>query len=296
MQFQLFLQYLVSGVIYGSIYAAVAIGFNIVYNATGIINFAQGEFAMLGGMIAASLAPLVPLWLAVTAAVAITAMSGVAVERVFLRRVARGGVLKMIITTIGLSIALREAALLIWGESVRTLPFFSGNEVSSVSVLGANFSPQVFWVVGVTALVVAGLTLFFRFSLSGKAMRGCSANRDGARLCGISPDSLVTMAFGLSAGIGAVAGCVVAPLTQTHYAIGAGLAIKGFTVAAFGGLGNSVAAVVAGLFLGMLESFSIIVVPEAYKDVVTIGVLLLVLFVKPSGLFGSRVSGALKEF
>ena len=296
MQLQLFLQYLVSGVIYGSIYAAVAIGFNIVYNATGIINFAQGEFAMLGGMIAASLAPLVPLWLAVTAAVAITAMSGVAVERVFLRRVARGGVLKMIITTIGLSIALREAALLIWGESVRTLPFFSGNEVSSVSVLGANFSPQVFWVVGVTALVVAGLTLFFRFSLSGKAMRGCSANRDGARLCGISPDSLVTMAFGLSAGIGAVAGCVVAPLTQTHYAIGAGLAIKGFTVAAFGGLGNSVAAVVAGLFLGMLESFSIIVVPEAYKDVVTIGVLLLVLFVKPSGLFGSRVSGALKEF
>lgn len=296
MPLQLFLQYLVSGVIYGSIYAAVAIGFNIVYNATGIINFAQGEFAMLGGMISASLAPLVPLWLAVTAAVAVTAMSGVAVERVFLRRVARGGVLKMIITTIGLSIALREAALLIWGESVRTLPFFSGNEVSSVTVLGANFSPQVFWVVGVTALVVAGLTAFFRFSLSGKAMRGCSANRDGARLCGINPDSLVTMAFGLSAGIGAVAGCVVAPLTQTHYAIGAGLAIKGFTVAAFGGLGNSVAAVVAGLFLGMLESFSIIVVPEAYKDVVTIGVLLLVLFVKPSGLFGSRVSGALKEF
>ena len=296
MPLQLFLQYFVSGVIYGSIYAAVAIGFNIVYNATGIINFAQGEFAMLGGMIAASLSHFVPLWFAVVAAVAITAMSGVAMERVFLRRVARGGVLKMIITTIGLSIALREAALLIWGESVRTLPFFSGNEVSSVSVLGANFSPQVFWVVGVTALVVAGLTLFFRFSLSGKAMRGCSANRDGASLCGISPDRMVTMAFGLSAGIGAIAGCIVAPLTQTHYAIGAGLAIKGFTVAAFGGLGNSVAAVVAGLFLGMLESFSIIVVPEAYKDVVTIGVLLLVLFVKPSGLFGSRVSGALKDF
>jgi branched-chain amino acid transport system permease protein len=296
MPLQLFLQYFVSGIIYGSIYAAVAIGFNIVYNATGIINFAQGEFAMLGGMIASSLAPFLPLALAVAAAVVLAALFGAALERLVLRRVAHGGVLKMIITTIGLSIVIREAALLVWGEGVRTVPFFSGNEVSSVSVLGANFSPQVFWVVGVTALVVAGLTAFFRFSLTGKAMRACSANRDGARLCGISPESLVTIAFALSAGIGAVAGCVVAPLTQTHYAIGTGLAIKGFTVAAFGGLGNSLAAVAAGLFLGMLESFSIIVVPEAYKDVVTICVLLAVLFIKPAGLFGSRAAGALKEF
>jgi branched-chain amino acid transport system permease protein len=290
------LQYLISGLIYGSIYAAVAIGFNIIYNATGIINFAQGEFAMLGGMIASSLSAFLPLALAIAGAMLLTALSGAVLERVFLRRVARGGVLKMIVTTIGLSILIREAALFVWGESVRTLPFFTGNEVSSVSLLGANFSPQVFWVVGVTALVVAGLTAFFRFTLMGKAMRGCSANRDGASLCGIDPDRMVTIAFTLSAAIGAVAGCVVAPLTQTHYAIGSGLAIKGFTVAAFGGLGNSVAAVVAGLFLGMLESFSIVLVPEAYKDVVSICVLLAVLFVKPSGLFGSRAAGALKDY
>jgi branched-chain amino acid transport system permease protein len=295
-QSSLFVQYLVSGLIYGSIYAAVAIGFNIIYNATGIINFAQGEFAMLGGMIASSLAGRLPLALAVAVAVALTAMSGIVVERIFLRRVARGGVLKMIITTIGLSIVIREAALLIWGESVHTVPFFSGNEVSSVSFLGANFSPQLFWVIGVTALIVAGLTLFFKFTMMGKAMRGCSANRDGASLCGIDPDMMVAIAFGLSAGIGAIAGCVVAPLTQTHYAIGSGLSIKGFTVAAFGGLGNSVAAVMAGLILGMLESFSIIVVPEAYKDVVTICVLLTVLFAKPTGLFGSRAAGALKDY
>lgn len=293
---QLFLQYLVSGIIYGSIYAAVAIGFNIVYNATGIINFAQGEFAMLGGMIASSLAGRMPLVLAIAAAVALTALFGAAIERLFLRTVARGGVLKMIVTTIGLSIVIREGALLAWGESVRTLPFFSGNEVSSLSFLGANFSPQVFWVVGVTALVVAGLTAFFRFTMMGKAMRGCSANREGASLCGIDPRRMVTIAFALSAGIGAVAGCLVAPLTQTHYAIGMGLAIKGFTVAAFGGLGNSVAAVVAGLILGMLESFSIVVVPEAFKDVVSICVLLAVLFIKPSGLFGSRAAGALKDY
>jgi branched-chain amino acid transport system permease protein len=296
MQSALFIQYLVSGLIYGSIYAAVAIGFNIIYNATGIINFAQGEFAMLGGMIASSLAPFVPLALAVAASVVLTAAVGIAVERVFLRRVARGGVLKMVITTIGISIVIREAALLAWGESVRTLPFFSGNEVSSVSFLGANFSPQIFWVAGAIALIAGGLSLFFKFTLMGKAMRGCSANRDGASLCGIDPRRMVTIAFGMSAGIGAIAGCIVAPLTQTHYAIGMELSIKGFTVAAFGGLGNSAAAVAAGLLLGMLESFSIIAVPEAYKDIVTICVLLGVLFVKPTGLFGSRAAGALKEY
>jgi branched-chain amino acid transport system permease protein len=296
MRSELLVQYLVSGLIYGCIYSAVAIGFNIIYNATGIINFAQGEFAMLGGMVAASLAPRMPLIAALAAAVALTALAGVAVERAFLRRLARFGVMKMIIATIGLSIVIREAALLAWGESVRTLPFFTGNEVSSISFLGAHFSPQVLWVAAVIALVVAALSLFFKLTLTGKAMRGCSANREGASLCGIRPDALVTLAFGMSAGIGAVAGCVVAPLTQTHYAIGTVLSIKGFTVAAFGGLGNSVAAVGAGLILGVLESFSIVVVPEAYKDVVTIAVLLLVLFAKPSGLFGSRAAGALKEF
>jgi branched-chain amino acid transport system permease protein len=296
MRGDLLVQYLVSGLIYGCIYSAVAIGFNIIYNATGIINFAQGEFAMLGGMIAASLAPKMPLAAAVAAAVALTALAGVVVERVFLRRVARAGVMKMIIVTIGLSIVIREAALLAWGESVRTLPFFTGNEISSISFMGAHFSPQVLWVALTIALVVTALNLFFKFTLTGKAMRGCSANRDGASLCGIRPDALVTLAFGMSAAIGAIAGCVTAPLTQTHYAIGNVLAIKGFTVAAFGGLGNSLAAVGAGLILGILESFSIIVVPEAYKDVVTIVLLLLVLFAKPSGLFGSASAGALKEY
>jgi branched-chain amino acid transport system permease protein len=296
MRGDLFIQYLVSGLIYGSIYAAVAIGFNIVYNATGIINFAQGEFAMLGGMIASDFSRAMPLFFAVCAAVALTAAAGIAIERIFLRPVARSGVLKMIVTTIGLSIVIREAALFLWGESVRTVPFFSGNEVSSVSFLGAHFSPQVFWVLGAIALIAAALTAFFKLTMVGKAMRGCSANREGASLCGIDPALMVTLAFGMSAGIGALAGCVVAPLTQTHYAIGSSLAIKGFTVAAFGGLGNSVAAVAAGLFMGMLESFSIIAIPEAYKDVVTICVLLGVLFVRPSGLFGSRAALGLKEY
>jgi branched-chain amino acid transport system permease protein len=202
----------------------------------------------------------------------------------------------MIIITIGLSIFIREAALHIWDEKVRAIPFFTGNEISSVPILGARVSPQVFWVLAVCGLIVVVLQLFFRFTAAGQAMRACSANPRAARLCGISTRNMTTLSFLLSAGIGALAGCVTSPLTQTHYAIGTGLAIKGFTVAILGGLGNSLAAVVAGLVLGLLETFSISVLPSAYQDAISIAVLLGILFFRPSGLFGNPQAGALKEF
>jgi branched-chain amino acid transport system permease protein len=355
-------QYLFSGLTYGSIYAVVALGFNIVYNATGIINFAQGEFVMLGGMLTYALSPLIPLPLAIITAIAFTTIAGSFIELAFIRSLeklrlpqlnlvlgalafaaarflepkagAQGWrslivpaiaavlalvlfnvayllserfrglfakarkvtVMQMTIMTIGLSILMKEIALEAWGEQVKTVRFFSGNEISSIRFLGAAFSPQILWVMGATALIVAGLGLFFRFTLTGQAMRGCAANRDGARLCGINAKRMVNLAFMLAAGIGAAAGAVTAPLTQTHYAVGAGLAVKGFTVAVFGGLGASGGAVAAGFILGILESFSIIVFPEAYKDIVTICILLAVLLLRPAGLFGSREAGRLKEF
>ena len=202
----------------------------------------------------------------------------------------------MIIVTIGLSILIREIALHVWDEQVRALRFFTGSEISSVRILGAYVSPQVFWVLGVTALIVTGLFLFFRYTLTGKSMRACSANRRAAGLCGINTAAMVNLSFCLSAGIGAIAGAVVAPLTQSHYGMGSELAIKGFAVAILGGLGNSMAAVAAGMLLGLLESFSISVLPMAYKDAIAILILILMLLFKPSGLFGSKELAALKEF
>ena len=289
-------QYIFAGVTVGSIYAVVAIGFNIIYNATGIINFAQGEFVMLGGMIGHTFAQVMPLYLAVAAAVVITAAVGSGIELVFFRSLKKPSVLRMIIVTIGLSILIREAALHIWDEQVRGLPFFTGSEISSIDILGAHISPQVLWVLGATAVVVAGLYLFFSFTLTGQAMRACADNRNAAGLCGINTRSMVNLAFILSAATGALAGCVTSPLTQTSYTMGADLAIKGFTVAILGGLGNSMAAVAAGLLLGILESFSVSLMPMAYQDVIAILVLLVVLVVRPSGLFGSKQAAALKEY
>ncbi len=209
----LFFQYLFAGITYGSIYAVVAIGFNIIYNATGIINFAQGEFVMLGGMIAISLLPLLPLPLAVAAAVAITMAVGGLIEVLFIRWLQSPSVLRMLIITIGISILLRESALHLWGESIRSLPYFYGNEVTTLQVGSVHLSPQVLLVLGACAIMVAGLHLFFRATPVGRAMRACAANRTAAQLCGISTRNMVTLSFMLSAGIGALAGCVMSPIT-----------------------------------------------------------------------------------
>jgi branched-chain amino acid transport system permease protein len=205
-------------------------------------------------------------------------------------------VLRMIIITIGISILTREAAVHIWGDNIRSLPYFAGNEITTIGVLGARISPQVLWVVGVCGVMVCILHLFFKTTSVGREMRACAANRTAAILCGINPRNMVTFSFVLSAGMGALAGCVMSPITYTQYDIGTGLAIKGFTVAILGGLGNSGGAVAAGLLLGIIEAFSVSVVPLAFKDAISIAILLLILFVRPHGLFGSGEAARLKAF
>ncbi len=293
---ELFVQYLFAGITYGSIYAIVAIGFNIIYNTTGIINFAQGEFVMLGGMISISLLPFMGLPLAIVLAVAMTMVIGALIEIVFIRWLKSPSVLRMIIITIGISILTREAAVHIWGENIRALPYFVGNEISTIGILGARISPQVLWVVGVCGVMVGLLHLFFQTTSVGREMRACAANRTAAILCGINPRNMVTFSFVLSAGMGALAGCVMSPITYTQYDIGTGLAIKGFTVAILGGLGNSGGAVAAGLLLGVIEAFSVSVVPLAFQDAISIAILLVILFVRPHGLFGSAAAARLKAF
>ena len=296
MTIELFIQYLAAGITYGSIYAIVAIGFNIIYNTTGIINFAQGEFVMLGGMLSITLLNFLPLPLAIAVAVVLTMVFGAVIEIVFIRWLVNPGVLRMIIITIGISILIREAALHIWGDNVRALPYFIGNEITGIPVLGARVSPQVLWVIGTCGLMVLFLSVFFQATSVGREMRACAANRTAAILCGIDTRNMVTLSFVLSAGIGALAGAVMSPITYTQYDIGTGLAIKGFTVAILGGLGNSMGAVAAGLLLGVIEAFSVSVVPLAFQDAIAIAFLLVILFVRPHGLFGSSAVAGLKEF
>jgi len=296
MNVELILQFILAGITVGSIYAVTAIGYNIVYNATGIINFAQGEYLMLGAMSAIAFRPFMPLPLAIIFGIGVAAASGMLFDFLFIRRIKNPSVLRLTIITIALSIIIREAALHIWDEKVRSLPYFSGNAISTLNVFGAHVSLQTLWVLGGSALMMILLSIFFKYTMTGKAMRACSANRKAALLCGIPAGKLTTLAFVLAAATAAFAGCLMSPMTSTQYDCGTPLAIKGFAAAVFGGLGNSGAAVAAGLIIGLLETFSVVFLPAAYKDAVSITLLLLILFIRPSGLFGSKEAGKLKAF
>ena len=285
------LQFLIAGLKNGSIYALVALGFTIVFAATGAINFAQGEFFMLGGMLGVFFSELgLPLPIAAVAAIAATAAIGAAFELLAVRPISGGDPLRIIMVTIGGAVVLRQLALHLFGPDERALASFT--QGASIKVLGAAIERQTVWIWALTGLAVVALALLYRRTTFGRAMRATSIRRDAARLVGIDADRMVTWSFALAAALGAVGGLVVAPLTQTAFNVGAGMGVKGFAAAILGGLGNPVAAVGGGLILGLLESLTAGYIDPTYKDAVAVVVLLVVLFVRPQGLFGG--SGRVK--
>ena len=281
------LQFIVAGLKSGAIYALVALGFTIVYAATGAINFAQGEFYMVGGMVGFWLTDTgLPLPFAVVLAIIVTAAVGALFEWLAVRPIASGDPLRIIMVTIGGSVVIRQAALHLFGGNERPLPPFTAG--SSVRVLGAAIERQTLWVWGLTAVAVLTLAFVYRRTPFGLAMRATALNRDAARLVGVNARAMVTAAFALAAALGALGGLVVAPLTQTAFNVGAGMGVKGFAAAILGGLGNPVAAVGGGLILGLLESLAAGYLDPLYKDAVALVVLLAVLFLRPQGLLGGK--------
>ncbi len=292
---QLF-QYLITGITVGSIYAMVAVGFNIIYNVTEIINFAQGEFVMLGGlvMVMVHVGLGLPLIAAFPATITIVTLVGMLLDRLAISPIRRPTVLTLIIATIAASILLKGAAMFIWGKDPYDLPAFSGR--NPINFLGAVIQPQYFWVIGFLILVVIVLTLFFEKTILGKAMSACADNADAASLVGINVKQMILLSFALSAAIGAVAGIVVTPISLMEYDRGTMLAVKGFGAAVLGGLGSFPGAIIGGLILGAIESLGAGLISSGYKDAFALIVLMLVLFYKPSGIFGDIEVSRVKRF
>ena len=294
--FSQIIQFLLTGITIGTIYGMVGLGFNIIYNATGIINFAQGEFVMLGGMfmiwftMMLKIPMIAGFFLAVTA---VTIIGGI-FERLAIYPLKKPSVLILIMITLAGSIILKGSAMLFWGKETYTLPHFSGEE--PFFLFGATILPQTLWVLAIMGVVVIILAIFFNFTMLGKAMRACAVNPTAASLVGISVKKMVLLSFALSAALGAIAGIIITPIALMEYDRGAILALKGFAAAVLGGLGNGAGAVVAGLLIGILESLGAGLISSGYKDAIALFVLLLVLFVKPSGLFGVSEASKLKEF
>jgi branched-chain amino acid transport system permease protein len=285
-----YIQFLIAGLTVGSTYGLTALGFTIIFNTTGIINFAQGEFVMLGGMLSIWLHRILGLELfpAILIAVAITTVVGALIERLTIRPVRRPTTINLIIITIGVSILIRGLVMLLWGKDTFVLPAFSGER--PLQVLGATMLPQSIWILSITMLVLIGLKLFFSSTIHGKGMLACSFDKKAAALVGIDVQRMVLLSFMISGLVGAVGGAILAPLTMTSYDVGVMLGLKGFAACIVGGLGNPFGAAAGGLILGVLESFGAGIVSSAYKDAITFLVLLLLLFLKPSGLFGRASS------
>ncbi len=283
------IQFIASGVTAGAIYALVALGFSIIYNASGAINFAQGEFVMIGGMSAVTLlAAGLPLPLAALLAIVVAVLVALLVEKLAIEPARDADTVTLIIITIGVSLFLRGLAQLVWDKGVHRLPAFSGEQ--PLQFLGATLLPQSLWVLGGAAVAVAALSLFYGRTLLGKAMLATSYNRVAAQLVGIPTRGVLFASFGLAAALGALGGVLIAPIAFTAYDAGIMLGLKGFAAAMLGGMGSFGGAVVGGLLLGLLEGLGAGFISSAYKDAIAFIVILAVLFLMPGGLFGARRS------
>ncbi len=279
------LQFVFSGLTVGAIYALVALGFTLIYNASDIINFAQGEFVMLGGMttVFAALAG-VPLPLAMLIAVIATTGVGLALHRFAIEPARGASPVVLIMITIGASVFLRGVAQIVFDKRFHSLPPLFGAD--AIQFGGAAILPQSFVVLVGAAVIVVLLWLFVERTLLGKAVIATAANRLAARLIGIDTRRIVDFSFAVSAAIGAVAGILVTPITLTSYDVGTLLALKGFAAAMLGGIGSPLGAVVGGLLIGMIEALCAGYISSSYKDAAAFLIILVVLVAMPQGLFG----------
>jgi len=281
------LQYIFSGVTNGAVYAVIALGFSMLYSSTGLINFAQGEFVMIGSLSLISLwkGMNLPLPVAFAGAVAVTAVAGALLERLAIRSVKKPHPIVLVIITVGASILLRGIGMLAWGKDSHSSPSFSDH--APLDILGATLLPQSIWILALTLMVVFGLRVFHQRFLTGRAMLACAISRKAAEIVGIPSRKMVLLAFCMSAAMGGIGGVLIAPLSMSSFDMGMNLGLKGFCAAMIGGLGSSWGAVIGGLLLGVLEALGVGFLSSGLKDAAAFVLLLLILYFRPSGLLGT---------
>jgi branched-chain amino acid transport system permease protein len=291
-----FLQFLFSGLTVGAVYALVGVGFNITYNATSIINLAQGEFVVIGGLLMwfFSESMQLPFALSVLLTLVSAGAIGLLMERLTIRPLKNPDLLLMIMITVAVSIVFRGILMFTFGKEPYVYASFTEGE--PLSIQGAIIQQQALWVVGITAFCIVLLFFFFKRTIIGKAMRACAVNPAAAKLVGVNVSQMVMLSFVLSAVVGAIGGMAITPISLMEYDKGPMLAVKGFCAAIMGGLGSNRGAVLGGFIIGILESMTAGYIHSGMKDAVALTILLLILFFKPTGLFVSRTMMQMRKF
>lgn len=288
MDLTLVIQTVISGIGTGIIYGLIGIGFCVIYNASGIVNFAQGMFVMLGGMVTHALLTRagLPLALAIPLTIVLAAALGIAVDRLVVQPLWRRNatMFVMILATLAAQIVVERLTLLIAGDQPRT---FSGFTTAAPwKVGGIAISPQLVWIAGAALVLVGALALFFARTRTGRAMRACAINREAAALQGIPVSRMLALSFALSAALGAIAGILITPTQYTAFNVGVPFAISGFIAAILGGFGNAAGAFAGGIMLGVAQALAIVLFGAGFKNVAALSILLIFLLARPQGLFG----------
>lgn len=288
MSFHLLLQAVLSGITNGFTYALIGIGLAVVFKGARIINVTQGEFAVIGGLITVVCAQRLgmPYGVSMLAGIAVGALSGVLIDVAFVRPMLRRGAHEdsFLLLTIGLSVSISAAVLYLGGRDSYLLPSFGEDRTFDIGE--ATIREHALWLMGIATLVVLALRWFYKHTLFGLSMTAASNDPEGAATVGIDVRRTRTVTFLLGGALGALAGILVTPLISMNYHMGLGLTLKGFAAAILGGLLNPLGALVGGLTLGLLESLSLVVFPSGYKDVVALGMLILIMVLLPNGLLG----------
>lgn len=280
------LQLVFSGLSVGAVYALIAVGFVAVYTVSEVINLAQGEFAALAGLIAISASQSgLPLLVAAVLGIVSVALVAVLMERLTIAPVRRMTTLVSIILTLGVSTVLKAAMLLVWGPEGRGLEPFPG---TTVTVLGISMRSQELWILGITAVVALAIGWFYEQTMWGKALRACASQPVAARLVGISPARAAMLSFLIAGVTGAIAGVVASPVYFSSWESGLAIGLKGFVAATLGGLVSIRGAILGGLMLGVLENLVAGYVDTGFRDAVAFVVLIVVLVLRPGGVFGRQ--------
>ena len=281
-------QLIVSGIAAGALYALVAIGLVLIYKATEIVNFAQGESVTVGAYMGWLFVTEFhfPYFPAIAAVMVASALVGMVVERVAYRPLIKSPPFTVILATLAVGIIIKNAIRLVWQDTPRSI---SGVlSAAPIEIGGVLITPERLAIMGTVAVVVTGLMLFFRFSKLGKAMRATAQSQEAASLMGISVSGIFSKTWALGSALGGLAGVLIAPLIGINTELG-GVLIPGFVAAVVGGFTSIPGAIVGGIMVGVFENFAGVFVSSSFKRVVSFVILLAVLMIKPSGLFGKPV-------
>ncbi|MDY3225342.1 MAG: branched-chain amino acid ABC transporter permease [Candidatus Faecousia sp.] len=286
------LQYLINGISIGSVYAIIALGYTMVYGIAKMLNFAHGDIIMVGAYISFCATNYLglPSWVSLIAAVVVCTVLGIAIEGLAYKPLRGTPSLAVLITAIGVSYFLQNAAQLIWSSSPKN--FTSIVTMKPISLMGGKLviTGEVLLTVAVCILVMVGLTLFTGKTRTGKAMRAVSEDRDAAQLMGINVNQTISTTFAIGSALAAIAGvllCSTVPTLQPT--TGSMPGIRAFTAAVFGGIGSIPGAMLGGILLGIIETFSKAYLSTQFSDAIVFSVLIIILLVKPAGLLGKQV-------